>query len=82
MLKLVPSPRQAEAMQATIRACNTAATYAAGVAFDHQTANKIRLQSLCYRQLREEFGLSAQMAIRAIAKACQAYRRDVTIQPR
>jgi putative transposase len=66
----------------TVRACNAAATRAAEVAFQHQTANKIRLQALCYAQLREEFGLSAQMAIRAIAKACEAYKRDKNIQPR
>lgn len=81
-LKLAPSAESAEAMQATIRACNAAATRAAEVAFEHQTANKIRLQSLCYGRLREEFSLSAQMAIRAIAKASEAYKRDKTIRPR
>jgi IS605 OrfB family transposase len=81
MLKLGPSPEEGEALLATVRASNAAATRAAEVAFDHQTANKIRLQALVYRQIREEFGLSAQMAIRAIAKACEAYKRDKNIQP-
>jgi IS605 OrfB family transposase len=82
MLKVAPSPQQADALVATVRACNAAATRAAEVAFEHQTANKIRLQALCYAQLREQFGLSAQMAIRAISKACEAYKRDKTIQPK
>jgi IS605 OrfB family transposase len=81
MLKIAPSPEEGKALLATVRTCNAAAARAAEVAFQHQTANKIRLQSLCYAQLREEFGLSAQMAIRAIAKACEAYKRDKTIHP-
>jgi IS605 OrfB family transposase len=82
MLKLAPSADQVVALLATMRACNVAASHAAEIAFEHRTANKIRLQSLCYGSLREEFGLSAQMAIRAIAKACEAYKRDKRIQPK
>jgi IS605 OrfB family transposase len=81
MLKLAPSAEEGEALLATVRACNAATTRAAEVAFEHHTVNKIRLQALCYGSLREEFGLSAQMAIRAIAKACAAYKRDKNIQP-
>ena len=39
-------------------------------------ANKIALQPFVYGTLRSEFGLSSQMAIRAIAKAVEAYKRD------
>ena len=81
-LKLAPSAEVAEALLTTMRTCNAATTRAAEVAFQHRTANKIRLQSLCYTQLREQFALSAQMAIRAIANACEAYKRDKTIRPR
>lgn len=81
MLKLAPSPEQAEALLATMRACNAAASRAAEVAFEHRTANKIRLQPLVYGELRERFGLSSQMAVRAISKACEAYKRDKKIQP-
>jgi putative transposase len=81
MLKLAPSPEQSEALLATMRACNAAADRAAEVAYQHKTANKIRLQPLVYQQLREEFGLSSQMAVRAISKACEAYKRDKKIQP-
>jgi IS605 OrfB family transposase len=82
MLKLGPSPEQGEALLTTVHACNAATTRAAEVAFEHQTANKMQLQALCYTSLRKQFGLSAQMAIRAIAKACAAYKRDKNIQPR
>src|ERR1700730_1277938 len=82
MLKIAPSAQETDALLATVRACNAAATRAAEVALNHKTANKIRLHALCYGSLREEFGLSAQMAIRAIAKACGAYKRDKNIQPK
>jgi IS605 OrfB family transposase len=81
MLKLAPTGEQADMLAATMRACNEAANHAAGVAFENRTANKIRLQPLVYGELRERFGLSSQMAVRAIAKACEAYKRDKTIRP-
>ncbi|MEV4752962.1 RNA-guided endonuclease TnpB family protein [Streptosporangium sp. NPDC049248] len=81
LLKLAPSPEQGRALLATMRACNAAATRAAEVAFAHRTANKIALQRLVYAELRHEFGLSAQMTVRSIAKACEAYKRDKTIKP-
>lgn len=81
MLKLAPSPEQADALLATMRACNAAASRAAEVAFERKTANKIRLQPLVYRELRETFGLSSQMAVRAISKGCEAYKRDKKIRP-
>lgn len=81
MLKLAPSGEQAEQLRATMLACNAAADRVAEVAFVHRTANKIRLQPLVYAELRERFGLSSQMAVRAISKACEAYKRDKTTQP-
>ncbi|KAB8181507.1 IS200/IS605 family element transposase accessory protein TnpB [Microbispora catharanthi] len=81
MLKLAPSAQQAESLLATMRACNAAANRAAEVAFALRTANKMTVQKLIYTDLRHQFGLSAQMAIRAIAKACEAYKRNKTIKP-
>jgi putative transposase len=80
-LKLAPSPEQADALLATMRACNAASNRAAEIAFEHQTANKMRMHPLAYRTLREEFGLPAQMATRAIGKACDAYKRNKKIKP-
>jgi putative transposase len=44
-LKLAASAEQAEALLAAMRACNAAATRAAEVAFQHRTANRIRILS-------------------------------------
>jgi putative transposase len=81
LLKLAPTGEQIAMLSATMRACNEAANRVAEVAFEHRTANKIALQKIVYADLRADFRLSAQMAVRAIAKACEAYKRDKDIKP-
>ena len=81
-IQLFPDHQQARKLAATMAAFNTAATWLAGEAFKLQSANKIALQKTHYRELREKFGLSAQMAIRCIAQVCEAFSRDRTIRPR
>lgn len=81
LLKLAPTSEQVELLSAAMTACNQAANRVAEVAFEHRTANKIALQKVVYAELKAEFGLGAQMAIRAIAKACEAYKRDKSIKP-
>lgn len=60
----------------TMAAFNAAATYAARVAFDAGVFSQPAIHARCYRDLRERFGLSAQMAVRAIGKAVETFRRD------
>ncbi|TSE35493.1 RNA-guided endonuclease InsQ/TnpB family protein [Tepidimonas charontis] len=79
--QLLPTSEQAALLEATMRAFNEAANWLAGEAFARKTANKILLQKLCYAQLRERFGLSAQMAVRCIAQVCEAYKRDRSKRP-
>ena len=79
VIKLAPTGEQHQSLLKTIEAFNDGCQYVADVAYDNRIANKIALQPLVYRELRERFGLSAQMAIRAIAKAVEAYKRDKRI---
>lgn len=79
--QLFPSQDQAKALEATLRAFNAGADWLAGEAFAAKTANKIALQKTHYTALREQFGLSAQMAVRCIAQVCEAYKRDKTKRP-
>lgn len=81
VLKTAASPEQFRAVRRTILAFNAACNWAAGVAFREKVCNKLRLQKLAYADLRSRFALSAQMAVRCIAKTCDAYKRDKTIQP-
>jgi putative transposase len=60
---------------------NAACDAIAEVAFREKTANKIRLQKVVYAEVRSQYGLSAQMTVRAISKVCEAYKRDKKIQP-
>lgn len=80
-IKLLPVSYQAAALLATMERFNAACDALAAVAFDHRCANKVELQKLAYYRIREEFGLSAQMTIRAIAKVCEAYKCNKSIQP-
>lgn len=68
-------------LEATLRAFNAAATWVAGKAFELRSANKIHLQKLRYKEIRERFDLSAQMAVRCIAQACEAYKRAKNVKP-
>lgn len=80
-LKLLPDADQKAALQATMRAFNAGATFAARTGFEAKVFSKPSLQKLCYQELRSQFGLSAQMAVRAIAKAAECFRRDKTRCP-
>ena len=81
-VKLLPSPEQSSALLATMERFNAACDALAAVAFKHRCANKVELQKLAYADIRRDFGLSAQMTVRAIAKVCEVYKRDKSIQPK
>ena len=81
MVKLIPISEQHAALLATMERFNAACNFIAGFAFEHHTANKIRLQQMLYSDIREQFCLSSQMTVRAISKTCEAYKRDKSIQP-
>ena len=66
----------------TMKQYNSAANFVAQKAFELKLTNKYELQKLFYKQIREEFNLSAQFTIRVISKVVEAYRRDKSRQPR
>ncbi len=80
-LKLAPTAEQAAALLETMERFNAACDWLAGKAFEQHTANKYLLQRAYYRQIRDDFGLPAQMAVRVIAKTCEVYKRDKSVQP-
>ena len=81
LLKLTPTEEQHQALLETMHAFNAGANYVAEVAFSEKSANKFALQKLVYGELRSTYNLPAQLAIRAISKASEAYKRDKSIQP-
>jgi putative transposase len=81
LVKLAPTPEEHAALLRTLETFNAACNQVADVAYEHRVANKLRLQPLVYYHLRQRFGLSSQMVIRAIAKVSEAYKRDRTVKP-
>ncbi len=81
LLKLVPTEDQQQALLETMHAFNAAANFVAEYAFSEKSANKFDLQKWTYGELRTTYKLPAQLAIRAISKASEAYKRDKSIKP-
>jgi IS605 OrfB family transposase len=71
-VKLVPSPEEAAALAATLRAVNEAATWAAAVAFAHGVPREYALRQHTYTDLKDR-GLGSQVAQLVIKKTCHAY---------
>src|SRR5437868_6638892 len=81
LLKLAPTSEQAQALLDTLYAFNAACDYVASQAFEAKVANKFELQKMTYGELRTTYHLPAQLAIRAISKTTDVYKRDKSIQP-
>ena len=52
---------------------NQAASFAAKVGFEAGVSSQPSIHNRCYAEIRQRFGLSAQMAVRAIGKAVEAF---------
>ncbi|ARF59626.1 transposase [Streptomyces gilvosporeus] len=72
-VKLLPTPVQASALEATLHVCNRAANHASGVAFAKELKDRNGLQKAVYADLKATFGLSAQPVVRAVKKVVDAY---------
>ncbi len=80
-LQLLPDAAQKADLLATMERFNEAASFAAAQGFAARVFGQVSIHQLCYRAIRERFGLSAQMAVRAIAKAVECFQRDKTLCP-
>jgi putative transposase len=76
LVRLEASPEQRDALLRTMEAMNRACDAVGEVAFREKCRRRTPLQRLTYRMARDQFGLSSQMAVRAIAKVGGAYVRD------
>lgn len=64
--KLAPTPEQVVEIDATLRAFAAACDFAADTARRIGSTNKVKVQQEAYQDIRTTFGLSANLAIRAI----------------
>jgi predicted transposase len=72
--KLDPTADQRAEVDTTLRAFADACNHIAEVARSIHSTNKVKVQHATYREVRERFGLSANLAIRAIARVCAALK--------
>ncbi|MFC3574557.1 RNA-guided endonuclease InsQ/TnpB family protein [Streptomyces yaanensis] len=72
-VKLLPTFVQAAALEATLCACNEAATWASQVAFEKNVKNNFALRRLTYDEVKTRWNLGAQAAQHVIKKTCDAY---------
>lgn len=75
-VKLQPTDEQSSLLAETLIAANVACNRISDLAWERQTFGQYKLHHLCYRDLRETTGLSAQMVVRCIAKVADAYKLD------
>lgn len=75
-IKLVPTSDQAKALMATLVRCNAACDWISACAWEAKTFRQYDLHKLCYVEVRGRFGLTAQAAVRCIAKVADAYKID------
>ncbi|MFD9629968.1 hypothetical protein [Streptomyces violascens] len=68
-VKLLPTPVQAAALEAALRACNRAADQASRVAYETGTTSRNDLQKAVYMDLKARYALSAQPVVRVVKKA-------------
>ena len=72
-VRILPTEAEAAALDATIRACNSAASWLSARMHGERVYRKHEAQKRFYAELRQRFGLSAQPAIRVIGKVADAY---------
>ena len=79
-VKLNPTKEQAQKLLATMERVNAACDYVSAIAFKERKFGQVGLHKLTYYTVREKFGLSSQMAVRAVGKVVEAYKLDKKIQ--
>ena len=62
-IQILPDTDQTAKLKAIMERFNEAANWVVGELFAGKVTNKIEAQHLCYREVREGFGLGSQTAI-------------------
>jgi putative transposase len=75
-VKLLPTSEQADALRQTLERANAACRFVSDTAWETKTFRQYDLHHKCYQAVREQFNLSAQVTVRAVAKVADAYKLD------
>jgi IS605 OrfB family transposase len=80
-IKLKPTREQATVLRATLKRCNEACTTIAAKGFAAGVLRQFDLHRLTYADVRADFGLTAQAAVRCIAKVADAFKINREVAP-
>ena len=73
-IKLLTDEEQYNRLFGTMRIFNQACNYISELAYSTKTFAKFEVHKACYYNVRDIYGLSSQMAVRAIGKVCESYK--------
>ncbi len=79
-IKLKPLESQHAALLETLKEANKACNWISEEAFENKIFKQFNLHKLVYRAVRDTFNLSAQMAVRCIAKCADSYKTQTEKQ--
>lgn len=75
-VKLLPTEDEKQSLLRTMKQFNAACNYISKAAFEGSVFGQVTLHRLLYRNVRDQFGLSAQFAVRAIGKVNESYKAE------
>ena len=75
-IKLLATPDQAKLLKATLEAANAACNTISDYAWDNRVFNAFKLHKALYQDLRRQYELAAQLAVRCLGKVADAYKLD------
>jgi putative transposase len=75
-IKLLTTVEQHSKLLETMKQFNQACNFISRIAFESKNFSKVNLHHAVYYEVREKFGLSAQMVVRAIGKVVESYKTD------
>jgi len=79
-IKLKPTKEQETLLRSTLERCNDACNWLSGQAWEAKIFRQYDLHKLCYHELRAKFEITAQVAVRCIAKVADSYKVDQNTQ--
>lgn len=75
-IKLIPTKEQHQLLLETLERANAACNHISEVAWEQKIFKQFNLHKLCYYSVKEQFGLSAQVVVRALGKVADSYKLD------
>lgn len=79
-VKLLPTEEQRRLLKKTLETANAACNWISAQAWETKTFALVPLHKLTYYPVREQFGLTAQMAVHCIGKVQDAYKTSKETQ--